>query len=1136
MADVPPNNAPHRDRDERPTLYLIDGYAQFFRAYHAIRTPMTSPVTKEPTNMTFGFLGMMLKLLRLCRSQDDSSRSYVAVCLDVSGDRGTFRSAMYPAYKATRPPPPEDLRPQVERCLATLRLMNVPIIGSEGFEADDCIATIVTALGAGLSAPSSTLLTPPTTASPNALRNAVGLRVRIISKDKDLKQLLRSVTIAGAAEPAREQDDDSDLGDAKTVELFDVHTDEVIDEQKLLQETGLKPAQIIDMLALMGDTSDNVPGVKGVGPMTACKLIAEFGSLDGVLDAAAAGKIKGKMGERLTAEASDRTTLHLARQLVTLRHDVPVEFDLSSARVQGFALETLIPVLQELGFNRYQDEVRELMGEGSPRATSPTAASTAGSTAGSSTGVQRRSATSATKRGGTEKLTGFATLFDSRTVGTSQTAESDEQAATAQDGFVPPGTRRASSGEYRCLRTPDELREFLAMARKSLESNAEGVLSVDTETTGLAPMTCKLCGVCLSFESGTGVYVPVRSPNRSEHMDEATVLELLRPMLEDHAIAKCGHNLKYDQMVLRNAGVRLGGFANGGTGGSAGGSADGGAGANAESAATRATAFDSMVASFLIDATRSSHSLDALALALLNRTNISIKELLGPRPTSSGGLQKPQRTFDTVPLDAATEYAAEDADVTLQLRATMKPDLQAMGLLDLFEKLEMPLVEVLAELEFNGIRVDRGELEHQRARLQARIDTLKQEIDSACMQTIGRTFNPDSPRQLAAALFNRPDAPSGAGVSDGPGLGLKPVKRTKTGYSTDAEVLEQLAQDGAGSTVIPGLIVEYRELSKLVSTYLVALASAINTDTGRVHSSFNQTVAVTGRLASSDPNLQNIPIRTEVGREIRRAFVADSGNVLVSADYSQIELRLLAHLSKDPALIEAFHNDEDIHTTVAAQLANIRPEEVSKPQRSAAKMVNFGIVYGITPFGLARRLGVSNTEATTIIEGYKRRFAGITTFLQECVSQAKSHGFVETMLGRRRMIPDIESANPQRRALAERTAINTVVQGSAADLIKLAMVDIHRDLMAAREQSGQEAGRDGVAQINALKQVKMLLQIHDELVFEAPEAVARAVKAFVVERMEAAGRTWKFADGRALELSVPIRVDASIATNWFEGK
>ncbi len=982
-----------------PTLYLIDGYAQFFRAYHAIRTPMTSPVTKEPTNMSFGFIGMMLKLLR-GEGPIGGRPDYVACVIDVSGDKETFRSELYPDYKAHRPPPPEDLFPQVERCLATLRAMNVPVLGVEGFEADDVIATLVTSLR----------------------KQHSDLRIRIISKDKDLKQLLQP-------------------GDS-SVELYDIHTDVVIDATHLKAETGLEPAQVIDMLSLMGDNVDNVPGVEGVGPKTAAELLATYGTMEAVLAAAQAGKIKGKRGEKIAAAAS---ILPLSRQLVTLRHDAPSQMDLSAAKTLTFNLSALGPVLKELGFNRYQDELRALMGESSTHMPEEKADRRPDKQANGGKGDQVGGARSRSK---------------AKDDGPSLFAES----AAASGAPVAIADGRAPNEHYRCITTAAQLAALVK------ELKAAEIFAFDTETTGLSPVSDKLCGLSFSTKPGTGVYIPVRSPTPDKHLDEATVLAALKPVLEDPKRPKCGHNIKFDLMVLRAAGIELGGVL-----------------------ADKSTAFDSMVASFLIDASRSSHSLDALALALLGHTNISIKQLIG-----SG---KDQKTFDCVPIDLATQYAAEDADVALRLRNEMLPQLRALGLMDLFEKVEMPLVRVLADLEYNGILVNAEELDRQRDRLQVRIDELREKIDSAAKAALGRVFNPDSPKQLAAALFNKADAGPGE-----EGLGLKPVKRTQTGYSTDVEVLEKLAEDPAVKTELPRLILDYRELTKLVSTYLVALKEAINPKTGRIHASFSQTVAVTGRLASSDPNLQNIPIRSEIGRDIRRAFIAPPGCVLISADYSQIELRLLAHLSQDPALIQAFMEDQDIHAAVAAQIHNIRPEEVSKAQRSGAKMVNFGIVYGITAFGLGRRLGIGNSEADEIIIGYKKRFAGITTFLQECVSFAQQHGYVETMLKRRRPIPDIHSNIPARRAFAERTAINSVVQGSAADLIKLAMVDL---------------SRPGVLP----EGVRMLLQIHDELVFESPKAASEKAQKTIVRHMEG-----------AMKLSVPLKVDAGADVTWFEGE
>jgi DNA polymerase-1 len=954
------------------TLYIIDGHAQFFRAFHAIRSAMTSPVTKEPTNATFGFVGLILKLLK------EDRPDYLVTVIDVSGDRETFRSEIYPEYKAHREKPPETFGPQVERCVRLLEAIGVPVLGEAGVEADDVIATLV-----------------------ERHKGDADLKIRIISKDKDLQQLL---------EPGR-------------VEMYDAHTGEVIDVERLLEKKGVAPSQVVDMLALMGDAVDNVPGVPGVGEKTAAKLIGEYGSLDALM--ARADEIKGKRGEALRAA---RDTLPLSRTLVTLKRDVDVELDFERAKVSDFDLPALAPILQQLGFNRYQDELKALLAaRGESIADAPAAAPAAPK--------------------------GFGGGFD------------EEGGLFAGVEAKP---RREAQGEYRCIRTKRELDALVRELEKA------PIIAVDTETTGLDPMRAELCGLSFSTEAGAGVYVPVRSPEPDSHLDAETVLAALKPVLEDPARPKTGHNLKYDMLVLRRAGVAL-----------------------------RGVAFDGMVASYLVDPARSSHGMDPLALALLGRTTTPISELIG-----SG---KKQRTFDTVALDEATDYAAEDADVSLQLQRALAPEIESMGLRKLMDEVETPLVEVLAELQWNGIRVDAKELDRQAERLQARITELRAEV----LEEAGRDFNPDSPKQLAEVLFNKPEAET-------PGLGVKPRKKTKTGYSTDVEVLEALAADPDVATRVPELILEHRSLTKLVGTYLVALKEAIHPETGRIHASFNQTVAATGRLSSSDPNLQNIPIRTEVGREIRRAFVAPEGRVLIGADYSQIELRLLAHLSKDEALIAAFRAGEDIHRAVAAQIHGVAPDAVTDEQRSGAKMVNFGIVYGITPFGLARRLGVSNEEATTIIDGYRKRFAGITTFLAECVAKAEADGYVETMLGRRRPIPQIASRHPNERSLGERMAINSVVQGSAADLIKLAMVDLHVRLSA---HAGHLRRAKGMGEAPEIDGVQMLLQIHDELVFEAPREQAAETLALVKSRMES-----------AMDLLVPLVVEARVSLDWFGGK
>ena len=981
-----PSPSPHQSPPSK-TLYLIDGYAQFFRAYHAIRTPMTSPVTKEPTNLTFGFVGMLLKLLRGAAAgatKVGEGPDYLAVAIDVSGDTQTIRSDIAPDYKANRPPPPEDLPKQVDRCLEILRAIRVPIVGLERYEADDAIAALARQL-------------------------ADKVNIRVVSKDKDLKQLLHPR--GGAGNGAR-----------GALELYDVHNDELITAQTLHEEFGVSPAQWRDVLALAGDTVDNIKGVEGVGVKTAARLIAEYGDLDNLL--ANADTIKGKRGEKLR-EAAD--TLTTSRQLVTLIDDIDVSLDLDQARVGALQLENLLPILKELGFNRYQDELRQLLGQAEPAAGEVEPK------------PSRTRHTDAPGQGG---------LFDT-------------PAPTANPASP-------ADSHYEIVRTKKEL-DALAKALRSAD-----VLAVDTETTHIRPMLAELAGLSFAVEPGRAWYVPVRSPEPGTHLDEATVLGVLGPILEADKPAKTGHNLKYDLLVLRRAGVELGGVA-----------------------------FDTMVASYLIDASRSSHAMDALALALLGRENISIKSLIGTG--------KQQKRFDEVPLEQAGPYAAEDADVSLQLHAKMAPQIRSMGLGELNGQVEVPLIAVLAELEYNGILVDPDELQRQEARLNTRIAELKGKIQDEAMASCGRTFEPDSPKQLASILFNKPDAADA-------GLGIRPLKRGKTGPSTDAEVLEKLAQDATIESPLPQLILEYRQLTKLVSTYLVSLREEIHPQTGRIHASFNQTVAATGRLSSSDPNLQNIPIRSEVGREIRKAFIAPTGRVLIAGDYSQIELRILAHLSQDPALIAAFEAGQDIHRAVAAQIHGVSPQDVTRQQRDGAKMVNFGIIYGVTAYGLARRLGIGNTEAGEIIEGYKKRFAGITTFLEECIEQARSQGYVETMLKRRRPITEIDSNNPARRALAERMAINSVVQGSAADLIKLAMVDLHARLSphAAHLRGGKGPEIEGV---------RMLLQIHDELVFEADKKNADEAKALIVERMQ-----------KAMDLRVPLVVEASVAGNWYEGK
>jgi DNA polymerase-1 len=951
-------------------LWIIDGHAQFFRAYHAIRGGMTSPITNEPTHMVFGFTATLLKLLR-----ERKPRRLVLV-IDAAGDRGTFRSEIYPEYKAHREPPPEDFRPQVERCVEVCRLLGIPVVAVPRVEADDAIATIV-----------------------HRVRRAHARQpIRILSRDKDLGQLLDDHAV-----------------------LVDGQTGQMIDAEGLFEGKGVKPSQVVDMLTLMGDPVDNVPGAKGIGPKTAATLITQYGSLDSLLE----NLDKLTPAKRGAIEAV-KDAFPLTRRLVSLKHDCEVEAGVEDRTFDPAHADApaLMELMHVLGFHRLRSEMAAVLGVAPAveSAKTPEAA--------------QRPAPARVR-----KSESGPSLFDE---------PSGESQAPVLEGIT-------RDGSYAMLGT---VREIEAFAREARAACARGaVLSFDTETDALAPTRCGLVGVSLAFESRRGVYIPVRSPQPERHLDWEAVRPLLKPLLEDPAVPKTAHNAKYDLIVLERHGVSVQGLVD-----------------------------DTLVSSHLVDAARVGHGLDALAEALLGHRNIPIESLIGSGRT--------QRRFDQADLDLATEYAAEDADIALRLHAHFAPQIAAQGLRNLLDTVELPLVRVIARMERWGIRVDAAELDRQREGLERRLAEIRTQVIAASP----REFNLDSPRQLAEVLFNAPD-------DSVPGLGLKVIKRTKTGASTDMEVLEKLAADPMVDTPVPSLVLQHRQLSKLVGTYLVGLKEAIDPADGRVHASFHQLGAATGRLSSSDPNLQNIPIRTGEGREIRKAFKPEAGFVFVSADYSQIELRLLAHLSGDPGLSDAFRRGEDIHRAVAAQTFGVPMDRVSEEQRSAAKMVNFGIVYGITPWGLARRLGpgASVEHATRIIHDYKARFERIQSFLEACVDKAKTDGFVSTILGRRRPIPQVHSRNPAERALGERMAINTVVQGSAADLIKVAMVRLADVLPTEHPRA------------------RLLLQVHDELLVEVPEGEADAVLALVQRVMEG-----------AMKLDVPLKADGGIGHDWFE--
>ena len=954
--------------EQKDTVYIIDTHAEIFRAYYAIRNGLTSSVTGEATHAVFGFAGTLIRILM------ELEAKYIVAAIDTPGD--TFRNELYSAYKANRSPAPDDLVTQIHRILQLLEAFGILTLGRQKLEADDIIASVTQAI-----------LDDP---------NAEDVDVSIISRDKDLEQL---------------------LGDRVT--MLDLHNDKIIDERSLWETKGIKPGQVVDTLALMGDTSDNVPGVEKIGLKTAAQLIQQYGSIDGIFENI--DEIKGKRRENLEKA---RSQLPLSKQLVTLIRDADLDFSLEQARVKPLDLQKIRPLLQELELKRYDQVVTKLAGGDTESVTAP-----------------------ATRK---ERVAKLAQKTD----------------AILDKG----GYNTAETGDYSAVVTLEALNDLV----KTLST--QEIISFDTETDGL-DREAKLCGLSFSWQPKQGVYVPVRSPQPENHLDIDTVLAALKPIFEDPARPKCGHNLKFDTSILIRNGVKLQGVA-----------------------------FDTLLASQLVDARTPSHNLDTLALLHLEHKMISFEELTRDASDATpadevaepGGLFEAegarQKTIDEVPLAEATVYAAEDADVTLRLYHFLIPKLEELGITELVREIESPLAPILAEMEYNGIVCDRAELKRQSGVIEELVDTRQKEIH----EIVGFPFNIDSPNQLAQVLFEE--------------LGFKPVKRTRGGkVSTDVTVLEALSlrEDvNDPKTSVPRLIIDYRQYRKLQSTYLAQLQSAIDERTERIHTHLYQLTTATGRLKSDGPNLQNIPIRTEIGKQLRRAFRAPEGHKLICADYSQIELRILAHFSEDESLLETFTQDLDIHTAVASQVFEVPTELVTRELRDKAKTINFGIIYGVSPTGLSRRIkGMTVREATVLIDDYKTRFPGIDRFLQQCVQQALDHGYVSTLTGRRREIHEIYATNRSRRSLGERLAINTVVQGSAADLMKAAMVHVQHRIDADKLP------------------LKMLLQIHDELVLETPEVLAAEQAKIVCEEME-----------NAMSLLVPLRTEAGIGDNWMAAK
>ncbi len=930
------------------TLYLIDGSGFIFRAYYAIKRDLTNP-QGVPVKAVYGFITMMMKLLESHKADS------IAVIFDAA--RKTFRNDIYPEYKAHRPPAPDDLVPQFALVRDAAEALNLPAIEMAQYEADDIIATYA------------------------RLAQEAGMNVVIVSSDKDLMQL---------------------IGDG--VRMYDAMNERDIGEEQVREKFGVHPCKVLDVLSLMGDSSDNVPGVPGIGPKTAAELINEYGDLDSLL--ARAGEIK--QPKRRDTILQNKEKALLSRQLITLKNDVPN-----------------LPSLEEL-----------IVREAAP-----------------------------------EKLHAFTMLHGFKSLAVKLASKTPAAAALASSGgeYSKPAQAPAPSSipsNYSIVRDEETLSTWIKNA------TSKGLLAFDTETTGLNPMQAELVGFSLCMEAGSACYVPLAhvidgqeqaSPGSQTSLFGDTVavatktlapgqipltraIELLRPLMEDDSVTKVGHNIKYDMLILQRYGIR-----------------------------TQAIE-DSMLLSYVLHAGEHGQGMDELAQLYLQHQNISYDEVTG---TGRNRVR-----FDEVDIEKASAYAAEDADITLRLYQLFKPQVTAEKLLAVYDTIERPLIEVLAAMESNGIMVDSKQLGVLSADFGQRMQELERDIHTLA----GHPFNVGSPKQLGEVLFDELQLPGGK-------------KSAKTGaYTTDSSVLEELAEQGHA---LPAKIIEWRQLAKLKSTYSDALAQQVDPVTGRVHTSFAMAITSTGRLSSSDPNLQNIPIRSIEGKKIRKAFIAADGFTLISADYSQIELRLLAHMADIPTLKDAFNHGADIHAITASQMFGMPVADVNSDLRRSAKTINFGIIYGISAHGLAARLGISRSEAATYIERYFAQYPGIRDYMEDAKAFARQHGYVTTLFGRRCHVPGIVDKNGARRQFSERAAINAPLQGTAADIIKKAMISIHKQL------------------INKQESARMLLQVHDELVFEVKEHNAIELEAMVRKHME-----------NAAILSVPLTVETGTGKDW----
>ena len=932
--------------DQGKTLYLLDAMALAYRAHFIfISRPLINSKGFN-TSATYGFTSALVKLI------EDHKIDHVAVVFDVMSEGGTFRDEMYPEYKAHRDPPPEDLIANLPHIKRVVQAMDIPVVEVEGVEADDVIGTLAR----------------------QAERDSTD--TVIVSPDKDFQQLL-SPNI-------------SMFRPAYRGEAFDPITDESFREK-----FGLNPIQFIDVLALMGDSADNVPGVHGIGEKTAVKLIAEYDTVENLIEHA--DDLKGKRAREGMQNEADMA--RLSKKLVTIKTDVELSLGWDDFLCHRPDLGKVRSIFDELEFSRLYDRVTRVLG---PRANSAAAASTA------TTSTAAPADTSAIE----EEDQG--SLFGGSDVRSYDPENADYKLVTTLDDVVAVASRLGQTSSF----------------------------AFDTETTSTDPMMASLVGVSLTQEVEKAFYIPTPLPDGTS---TETVLDVLRPLLEGPA-EKIGQNIKYDWLVMANHGINVCG-----------------------------PFFDTMVAHYLI-APEEPHGMDALAKAYLSYETIPISSLIGKG-------KEAVTMRDVAPVDISP-YACEDADITLQLANLFRPMLEQKGVHSLAFDLEFPLIEVLARMEMEGIGLDRSVLMDLSERATEDLKNLEEQIYGLAEET----FNIASPAQIGKILFEK--------------LELPVITKTSTGKpSTKESVLQQLASEHE----LPGMILDWRELAKLKSTYIDSLGDLVHPETERLHTSYSQTTAATGRLASSNPNLQNIPIRTPRGREIRKAFVPRTGNMLLSADYAQIELRILASLANDAALKQAYAEGADIHTATAARVFDLDAAEITREQRNKAKEVNYGIPYGISAFGLSTRLRCSVSEAQELIDSYKKSYPAVASFIVDQVEKARETGFAETMLGRRRYIPDIRARNRNVRSFAERVAVNMPIQGTQADMIKLAMIAIDRKMRDADMHS------------------KMLLQVHDELVFEVVPDELDALQDLV--RMEMA---------EALPLEIPVEVTMGTGENWLE--